>query len=654
MSSVAPPRSGTSPIRILHLEDDDSDTLLVRSVLETEGIECQFLHARTREAFLAYLDGGEFDLIFADNSLKSFDGVAALAIAREKRPDVPYLFVSGTIDEELAIETLKQGATDYVFKQRLNRLAPAVRRALAEAQDRRKKRETETALLRQARLLDLASDAIVIGDLSGRVSYWNQGAERLYGWTRSEALGKVFDELLDTQYPSPPERVRERLFEAGRWEGELVQSRRDGERLTVLSRWTLERESEGRPATALIINTDLTPRTRLEEQLRQSQKMEATGTLAGGVAHEFNNMLTSIIGFSHLLLQELESDSPLLEFVGEIRKAADRAAAMTRQLLTFSRRQVLNPVVLDLNSVVQNLSGMFRRLIGEDVAFEIVLGKKLGCVKVDPSQIEQAIVNLVINARDAMPRGGRLTIATSNTEIPAEPGQPPPAAGGSSVVLAVSDTGTGMDAETRSRIFEPFFTTKPIGKGTGLGLSTVYGLVQQSGGQISVSSEPGRGTTFRISLPRTEEQASEAEALSTETDACRGSEVVLLVDDEEAVRSLARRILKAKGYKVLEAGSGEDALERSRKHSGRIDLLLTDVVMPGRSGPEIAQVLSRERPDLKVLYVSGYTDDDTFTRGLLETGVSFLQKPFGLEILARRVRDILDETEKDLARHGTR
>jgi PAS domain S-box-containing protein len=486
------------------------------------------------------------------------------------------------------------------------------------------------------------------------VCYWNQGAERLYGWTRSEAIGKVFDELLDTQYLSPPEQMQARLLEEGRWEGELVQSRRDGERLTVFSRWTLEHGSEGRPAAALIINTDLTPRFRLEAQLRQSQKMEAIGTLAGGVAHDFNNMLTSIIGFSHLLLQELEDDSPLKEFVDEIRKAADRAASLTRQLLTFSRRQVLNPVVVDLNSVVQNLSGMFRRLIGEDIVFEIVLGKKLGCVKVDPSHIEQAIVNLVINARDAMPRGGRLTIATSNAEIPAEPGQPPPTAHGSSVVLAVSDTGTGMDAETRSRIFEPFFTTKPIGKGTGLGLSTVYGLVQQSGGQISVSSEPGRGTTFRISLPRTEEQASEAEAPSTETDAYRGSEVVLLVDDEEAVRSLARRILKAKGYKVLEAGSGEDALERSRKHSGRIDLLLTDVVMPGRSGPEIAQVLSRERPDLKVLYVSGYTDDDTFTRGLLETGVSFLQKPFGLEILARRVRDILDETEKDLARHGTR
>jgi PAS domain S-box-containing protein len=653
MSSAAPPRSGTSPIRILHLEDDDSDTLLIRSVLETEGIECQFLHARTREAFLAYLEGEEFDLIFADNELKSFDGVTALAMAREKRPDVPYLFVSGTIDEELAIETLKQGATDYVFKQRLNRLAPAVRRALAEAQDRKERRATESALLRQARLLDLASDAIVIGDLSGRVCYWNQGAERLYGWTRSEAIGKVFDELLDTQYPSPPKQMQARLLEEGRWEGELVQSRRDGERLTILSRWTLEHGSEGRTAAALIINTDLTPRTRLEAQLRQSQKMEAIGTLAGGVAHDFNNMLTSIIGFSHLLGQELESDSPLKEFVDEIRKAADRAASLTRQLLTFSRRQVLNPVVLDLNSVVQNLSGMFRRLIGEDIEFEIVLGKKLACVKVDPSQIEQAIVNLVINARDAMPRGGRLTIATSNAEIPAEPGQPPQTADGSCVVLAVSDTGTGMDAETRARIFEPFFTTKPIGKGTGLGLSTVYGLVQQSGGDISVSSELGRGTTFRISLPRTGEQASEAEAPSTEKDAADGSEVVLLVDDEEAVRSLARRILKAKGYNVLEAGSGEDALERARKHPGRIDLLLTDVVMPGRSGPEIAQVLSRERPDLKVLYVSGYTHDDTLTRGLLESGVSFLQKPFGFEILARRVRDVLDETEKDLARNGT-
>ena len=388
---------------------------------------------------------------------------------------------------------------------------------------------------------------------------------------------------------------------------------------------------------------DITDRKRLEEKLRQSQKMEAIGRLAGGIAHDFNNLLTVITGYGQILFGEMRPNDPLRSNVEEINKAGERAVVLTRQLLAFSRKQVLEPKVLDLNAVATNMESLLRRLIGEDISLRTALASALSCVKADPGQVEQVIMNLAVNARDAMPQGGHLTIETANADLDESYAeerfsvQPGPY-----VMLAVSDTGCGMDAETQARIFEPFFTTKGQGKGTGLGLSTVYGIVKQSGGYIWVYSEPGRGTTFKIYLPRVDAQAEALEPHSPRQESLQGTETILLVEDEERVRRLARTILAGHGYSVLEAPNGAEALRISEQHGGAIHLLVTDVVMPEMSGRELASRLIAKNPDMKVLFVSGYTDDTVLRYGVVQAGIPFLQKPFTPSTLARKVREVLD------------
>jgi two-component system, cell cycle sensor histidine kinase and response regulator CckA len=380
-----------------------------------------------------------------------------------------------------------------------------------------------------------------------------------------------------------------------------------------------------------------------EEQLRQSQKMEAVGQLAGGVAHDFNNLLTAIGGYAELTLRRLAADSPLRRNLTEIARAASRAAALTRQLLAFSRRQIMQPAVLDLNAVILEIKDMLGRLIAEDVRLETRLSPALGRVRADRGQLEQVILNLVVNARDAMPAGGTLLIETSDVRLdddyarrhaPVEPGE--------YVRLAVSDTGCGMDAETRKHIFEPFFTTKPAGKGTGLGLSTVYGIVKQSGGYVWAYSEVGEGTVFKIYLPRVEEGAAGPRAAEPPGRDLRGTETILLVEDEEQVRGVAREALEASGYKVIQAAGGAEALSLCESRGGEIDLMITDVVMPGMSGPNVAARLPELRPGVKVLFMSGYTDELIVSRGVLQEGVNFIEKPFSPDDLLHKVREVLD------------
>ncbi len=389
---------------------------------------------------------------------------------------------------------------------------------------------------------------------------------------------------------------------------------------------------------------DITERLRLEEQLRQAQKMEAIGQLAGGVAHDFNNLLMAIIGYSELLLARLREGDRLRKHIQEIKKAGERAAALTRQLLAFSRRQVLVPQVLDLNSVVSNVQKMLRRMIGEDIDLLTVPASDLGQVRADPGQVEQVIMNLAVNARDAMPEGGKLTLETANValdesytrnHIDVLPGR--------YVMLAVRDTGSGMDAETLSHIFEPFFTTKEEGKGTGLGLATVYGIAKQSGGHIEVSSEPGQGTTFRVYLPRIEAAYEPAALGAPAEEMPRGTETVLLVEDDVVVCELLREMLQGSGYTVLEAGGARQALRMGERYAPRpIHLLLADVVMPEMSGPQLADHLARVYPKMKVLYISGYTDAAVARHSKLSTKAPYLQKPFAPEVLARKVREVLD------------
>ncbi len=412
----------------------------------------------------------------------------------------------------------------------------------------------------------------------------------------------------------------------------------------ILARANLERDAGGRPVRMMGCHIDVTERKHLEVQLRQAQKMEAVGQLAGGVAHDFNNLLTIISGYSEVLLSTLPAGDPVRASVKAISEAGARAASLTRQLLAFSRQSVLEPKVLDLNAIVQETGDMLRRLIGEDVLLTTVLDPKLSRVKVDPSQVEQVLMNLAVNARDAMPKGGKLTIETGNVELDDRyAATHADRRSGRHVLLAVSDTGSGMSPEVKARIFEPFFTTKGVGKGTGLGLAMVFGAVKQSGGSIDVYSELGLGSTFKIYLPAAADQASSPE--KRDSSVVGGTETILLVEDEDGVRALALLVLQRHGYTVLAASDGTDAMRVIEQHRGHIDLLVTDVVMPGMDGRELAEGLRPRFPQMKVLFSSGYTDDAVVRHGVLHDSVFFLQKPYSPFSLAKKVRDVLDKKE---------
>jgi len=404
------------------------------------------------------------------------------------------------------------------------------------------------------------------------------------------------------------------------------------------------RDSDGQVSGAICMSLDITDRKQLEEQLRQAQKMEAVGRLAGGIAHDFNNLLMVIQGYSDLLVERLPGGDPLRRNAEQIQMASQRASSLTRQLLAFSRKQMLAPKILNVQSVVAEMEKILRRLIGEDIQLETSSAPDLGLVRADRSQVEQVILNLAVNARDAMPQGGRLTIETANVELDSSYSHPPAVLSpGRYVMLAVTDNGCGMDAETQAHVFEPFFTTKEKGKGTGLGLATVYGVVKQSGGYVWVYSEPGRGTSFKIYLPRIEETAVPAvrDGKSEMQIPQRGSETILLVEDEKGVRELAREYLASSGYTVIEAEDGHTALELAAMHVGQIHLLLTDVVMPGISGRELAERVSQIRPGIKIIYMSGYTDQAVVHHGILRNDAVLLQKPFTLMTLAGKLREML-------------
>jgi len=478
--------------------------------------------------------------------------------------------------------------------------------------------------------------------VDGRLIAVNPALVSILGYaSEAELLRKS---MATDVYVDPTERARRSadVIAQGSLTAESEWRRKDGKTVTVRQTGRVVRDAQGRVEYFNVLVEDITERKLLEQQLRQAQKMEAVGRLAGGIAHDFNNLLTAILGSAELLLETMAQEQER-DDVEEIRKAAKRAADLTRQLLAFSRQQVLAPQVLDLNALVVNLEKLLRRLIGEDVELRTALAPDLGAVKADPGQMEQVIANLVVNARDAMPEGGRLTVETANAELDKDyADQHFPAPPGSYVLLAVSDTGTGMDPETKSRIFEPFFTTKDKGKGTGLGLATVYGVVKQSGGYIWVYSEPGQGTAFKIYLPRVREAPEPARPSPAPAAPLRGSETLLLVEDDEMVRHLVSRMLKSRGYTVLAASDGTDALRQVESHRGPIDMLITDVVMPGMSGREVAQRVTTLRPPVKVLYLSGYTDDAIVRHGMLEPGIAFLQKPFSADALARKIREVLD------------
>jgi PAS domain S-box-containing protein len=751
-------------MHVILVEDRASDAELVARELRRATIDSVIRRvqneAELRDALLTF--GAE--LVLSDHSLPAFSAHDTLRIVQETAPHLPVIIVTGSLDEETAAEYIRTGASDYVVKDRLHRLGPAIVRAM-ELKGAREEQALAEARFRA--LVENSSDAVIIAGPDRKVQYASPAIHGILGLTPAEYVGHeafalvhpddvgqattLFQELVSHPGATVHREVRVRHAD-GQWrlidvvganwltdpairgmvahlrdvtgQREAEQERREADRryreltesaplgvcqTTVDGRFIMLNDELARmlgydraelaeqrlpglyadpavrqqvvarlltegPRLELIVTwkrkdgkpirvqlniravsddlgnvrhlesfvTDMTERERLEAQFRQAQKLEAVGRLAGGVAHDFNNILTAILGGSDLALQEAAPDSAVAQEVQEIRRSAERAAALTRQLLTFSRKQVIDARVLDLGAIIDGTAAMVRRVIGEDVRLEVARGEGTWAVRGDPGEVEQVLMNLVVNARDAMPRGGQLTIETRNVEFDGiANGEEVAVQAGEYVLLAVTDTGTGMTEEVKSRLFEPFFTTKEVGLGTGLGLATVYGIVKQAGGHILVYSELGHGTTFKVYFPRVHEAVTVEHAVRR-TPVPTGNETILLVEDEEAVRRVSRRILQERGYHVIEAPSGDEAVRLAEMHADPIHLLVTDVVMPGISGRELAERLQASRADLRVLYLSGYADDAVVRHGILDATVNFLQKPFTMEGLSRKVREVLD------------
>ena len=532
-------------------------------------------------------------------------------------------------------EIARLGRTLKETSQQLARQAAELKAAHSAANvELREANEVRRAVVQSSPL------AIWATDLEGQVSFWNPAAERIFGWTAEEVIGGKPPVIPSDQQDEQREWLER--FRRGESLAGVERSRvkKDGSCIDVVI-WTAPlRDVNGNISGVIVIDSDVTEHKLLEEQFRQSQKLEAVGRLAGGVAHDFNNLLTVISGYTELLIRDLKDSPGLLEFAQEIQQATSRAAGLTAQLLAFSRRQISQPRIVDLNSVVSSSMRLLRRLIGEDIEIISRLDPDLGRIKADPVHIDQLILNIAVNARDAMTNGGKLTIETANTPLDADyAGRHIGVAPGPYCMLAISDTGIGMDAATRSRIFEPFFTTKEAGKGTGLGLSIVYGIVKQNSGEIMVYSEPGKGTTFKIYFPAVE-AAPEIPGREDQAQA-RGSETILLCEDDEAIRKLVHKMLARQGYHVLETETPEQALDLLRQRSEAADLLLTDLVMPRMSGLDLAQAVRDLRPGTKVVYMSGYTDSHVSHNWVLGPDTAFLQKPFTAADLSQKVREVL-------------
>ena len=770
-------------LRAVLVEDSETDAKLVRSALAACARRIEWVRVEEAATLREALAAGGWDIVLSDWSMPRFSALGALEVVKGAGVDLPFIIVSGTIGEEAATDAMRAGAHDYVYKDRLARLGPAVEREIREREERAARRVAEGALrASEARfrwLWDSGLIVINVGDTRGKFTEINEAGVRMLGYTREELVsGRIgWDDLTASERRGADEAARAEQATRGvaaPQETELIH--KDGHRIPVLLAATVldgagegaatigiaidlterkraEAEARhhearfGRLADAGIVGiaygdvhgkhshandaflrmvgytreellagavdwgrmtppewrdanehaleqlrtrgvappwemelfhkdgsrvpvlvgvamldypeciaftADLTERKRAEmalreteKQLRHSQKMEAVGRLAGGVAHDFNNLLSVILSYCDVILTELKSSDPIRGDVEEVHRAGTRAAELTRQLLLFSRQQVVDPKVLDLNQLLSGMEKMLGRLVGEDVTLRAIPGPSLGRVLADPGSIEQVVMNLVVNARDAMPDGGAVTFETRNVTLDdayarGHVGVCP----GPYVRLAVKDTGAGMDKATLARIFEPFFTTKEIGKGTGLGLSTVFGIVHQSGGHLWVESEPGAGTTFGIYLPRVDAALPEPRSLPPSPGSLRGTETILLVEDEDSVREVVRGVLVRHGYTIVGARNAGEALLHCEQHTAPIHLLLTDVVMPQMGGPELARRLLKGRQEMKVLCMSGHAADTAFGQGAAAAGFAFLHKPITVESLTRKVREVLDATSR--------
>lgn len=596
----------------------------------------------TGEEALEAFQGEKPDLVLMDILLKGArDGIETAGIIRDLH-DTPVIYITAYADDATLQRAKLTGPYGYILKPFHEReLHTAIEMALYKHKIENELRDNEERYRRFFNE-DLTGD--VIAGLDGGITDCNAAFARIFGYSSAEeARGRNLSSL----FPDD-----------GSWKefaGELLQEKKityleselrrsDGKQVYVVANFLVLPDKKGAPSEILGYIFDDTNRKRLEQQLLQAQKMEAIGRLAGAIAHDFNNLLTVITGYSDFLLSKLGHSEMFRGEIREIKLAGERASLLTHQLLAFSRSQVLQPKIVDLNEIVAGMETLLRRLIGENIELKAIKGEKLWPVRVDPGQMEQVIMNLAVNARDAMPDGGKLALETANAEIDEGASQQHlDMKPGFYVTLAVSDNGAGMSDEVKQHLFEPFFTTKARGKGTGLGLSTVYGIITQSNGHIHVYSEPGAGTSIRIYLPRSSRRAAEDGVKEREMQVKKGTETVLVAEDEDMVRTLVSRLLRMSGYTVLEAQDGEEAMRIAGAHEGAIHLLIADMVMPGMSGPELAAGMSSLRPETRVLYMSGYTDTSVLENVDLDKRSSFIPKPFNPEALSMKVREVLDE-----------
>ncbi|HTZ20945.1 MAG TPA: response regulator [Opitutaceae bacterium] len=628
--------------RVLHLEDNPADAELVSAMLLDEWSDCHIVRVQTEEEFAAALRTDSPDLILSDFSLPGFNGLAALGLAHHERPDVPFIFLSGTIGEDNAVEALQRGATDYVLKDRPARLIPAIRRALAEAREATRRRAANQRLREQAALLDKAQDAIYVRDLDDRVLYWNRSAERIFGYTAAEALGQRSCDLKFRDRDKAPFFEGKRLLlEQGDWTGEFRVTNKAGLEIDVLARWTLVRDERDAPKHILCIDTDVTEQRRLEKQYLRAQRLESLGALAGGIAHDLNNALAPIL-MSAELLQQKATDAATRRMCDILIGSAQHGAALVKQVLTFARGADGGRAELQPKLTICDVARLLRETLPRSIAIEADVPNDLWSIRGDATQLHQVLVNLCVNARDAMPDGGRLTMRATNVAVDEALARGSPGARtGPHVLITVADTGTGIPPEILGRIFDPFFTTKEPGRGTGLGLATVLAIVKSHQGFLQINSELQRGTEFKIYFPALVAAAAATARTTASAMPFGQGELILIIDDEESIRTVVRSLLEACGYRTHVEADGHTGVDVYRRRRAEIAAVATDLMMPGMQGGEVIAALQAINPDVRIVAMSGLLEAEPLKLKPEPGRLALLKKPMAGEELLRAVKNVL-------------